>query len=131
MADILVIDDEELALFTMREILEDAGHTVATASDGAAGLALQGSRRFDLVITDMIMPHKEGAQLIGEIREKDPGIPILAVSGSGRTRNTDLLELAKQCGANAVLTKPFSEEDLLKVLAVCLGTGKTDLPSAS
>ena len=131
MADILVIDDEELALFTMREILEDAGHTVATASDGAAGLALQSSRRFDLVITDMIMPHKEGAQLIGEIREKDPGIPILAVSGSGRTRNTDLLELARQCGANAVLTKPFSEEDLLKVLAVCLGTGKTDLPSAS
>jgi CheY-like chemotaxis protein len=122
MAHILVIDDEELSLFTMREILEEAGHTVVTAGDGMAGLALQGAQAFDLVITDMVMPHKEGVQLIVEIRERDSRIPILAISGSGRSRNTDFLELARQRGANAVLTKPFSEEDLLNALAVCLET---------
>jgi CheY-like chemotaxis protein len=117
-----VIDDEELSLFTMREILEEAGHTVVTAGDGMAGLALQGAQAFDLVITDMVMPHKEGVQLIVEIRERDSRIPILAISGSGRSRNTDFLEMARQRGANAVLTKPFSEEDLLNALAVCLET---------
>lgn len=120
MARILVIDDEELSLFTMREILEDAGHTVETAGDGMAGLALQRSQAFDLVITDMIMPQMEGAELIAEIRATNSSIPILAISGSGRSRSTDFLESAKQRGANAVLTKPFSEDDLLNVLTVCL-----------
>lgn len=122
MANILVIDDEELALFTTREILEDAGHTVASAGDGVTGLELLRSGEFDLVITDMVMPHMEGTQLIAEIREQDARLPILAMSGSGRTGNADFSEAARQCGANAVLAKPFSEEELLNAIATCLGT---------
>lgn len=120
MARILVIDDEELSLFTMREILEDAGHTVETAGDGMAGLALQRSQAFDLVITDMVMPRMEGIELIAEIRGTNSSIPILAISGSGRSHNTDFLELARRRGANAGLIKPFSEDDLLNVIADCL-----------
>lgn len=121
MAHILLIDDEELALFTMSEILEDIGHTVATAGDGVAGLALQNSQEFDLVITDMVMPHKVGTQIISEIRAKNSHLPIVAISGGSRVQNVDALEIAKQCGATSVLNKPFSEEELVEVVTACLG----------
>lgn len=124
MAHILLIDDEELALFTLREILEGAGHTVETAGNGEDGLALQEARTFSMIITDMIMPRVEGTQTIRTIRDRNPDLPIVAMSGGGRTRNTDLLEIAKQCGVNAVLTKPFSEEELLCVVNAFLTADK-------
>jgi len=116
MARILVIDDEQLARFTIREILEAAGHEVVEAKNGAQGLAFQKAQPCDLVITDIIMPEKEGIETIIEMRRDFPKLPIIGISGGGRTRNMDFLKIAKQYGANVVLAKPFSEEDLLKAL---------------
>lgn len=120
MARILVVDDEELARFTMREILEGAGHEVAEAKNGAQGISLQRSRRFDIVITDIIMPEKEGVQTIIELRQEFPSLPIIAISGGGRTRNLDFLKIAEQYGARKILPKPFSEEELLAAVESCL-----------
>jgi CheY-like chemotaxis protein len=120
MARILVIDDEELARFTMREILESAGHAVEEAKNGAQGISLQRSQPFDVVITDIIMPEKEGVQTIIELRQDFPTLPIIAISGGGRTRNLDFLRIAEQYGAKKILPKPFSEEDLLDAVGGCL-----------
>ena len=120
MARVLVIDDEQLARFTVREILETAGHDVVEAKNGGQGLAYQNADSFDIVVTDIIMPEKEGVETIIEMKRDFPDLPIIAISGGGRTRNLDFLEIAKQYGADSVLAKPFSEEELLSAVDACL-----------
>ena len=116
MARILVIDDEELARFTLREILEGAGHEVTEARNGNEGLSFQRAQHFDLVITDIIMPEKEGVETIIEIKRDFPDLPVIGISGGGRTRNLDFLKLAKDYGADQILPKPFSESQLLDMV---------------
>jgi CheY-like chemotaxis protein len=123
MARILVIDDEELARFTVREILESGGHEVIEARDGVEGLAMQRAQRCDLVVTDVIMPRKEGVEMIIEMKQEQPALKIIAISGGGRTRNLDFLKLAKEFGADKVLAKPFSAEDLIGAVRECLLAG--------
>ena len=120
MARILVVDDEQLARFTMREILESAGHDVTEAKNGAQGIACQKAQPFDVVITDIIMPEKEGVQMIMELKRDFPELPIVAISGGGRTRNLDFLKIAERYGAQKILAKPFSEEELVDVVNACL-----------
>lgn len=113
MARVLIIDDEQLARFTMREILEGGGYEVVEAANGREGLERQREHRCDAVVTDIIMPEKEGIETIIELRKDFPEITIVAISGGGRTRNLDFLALAEKFGADRILPKPFSEEDLL------------------
>jgi YesN/AraC family two-component response regulator len=120
MARILVIDDEQLARFTMREILETAGHEVEEAKNGDQGISSQKAQPFDVVITDIIMPEKEGVQTIIELRRDFPSLPIIAISGGGRTRNLDFLKIAERYGAKRILAKPFSEDELLDAVNTCL-----------
>ena len=122
MARILVIDDEELIRFAVREMVEGNGHQVEEAEDGAAGLARLGRGGIDLVITDIVMPNMEGIQAITEIRKIDREIPILAISGSGRIGASDRLSAAGEAGADAVLKKPFSDKELQEKIASLLAT---------
>ena len=121
MANILVADDEELARFTIREILEAEGHTVVEAKNGVEAIALFNKNPTDLIITDIIMPDKEGIETIIELKRDHPEVKIIAISGGGRTRNLDFLDLAKRYGANVILAKPFSEDELLGALGEVLG----------
>ncbi|CCQ72428.1 response regulator [Magnetospira sp. QH-2] len=116
MATILVIDDEELARFTIQEILESEGHVVLEAANGEEGLAVFRDNKVDLVITDIIMPRKEGIETISELKADAPNLPVIAISGGGRTRNLDFLELSKEYGATSVVVKPFTDEDLMAVV---------------
>jgi len=120
MARILVVDDEELARFTLREILETAGHDVSEAGNGNEAVAQQKEQGFDLIITDIIMPEKEGVETIIDLKRDYPDLKIIAISGGGRTRNLDFLKLAEQYGADKVLAKPFSEDELLQNVNACL-----------
>lgn len=116
MARVLVIDDEQLARFTMREILESAGHEVVEAKNGKQGISFQRAESFDIVVTDIIMPEKEGVETIIELKRDYPTLPIIAISGGGRTRNLDFLKIAEQYGADRILAKPFSEEELIEAV---------------
>ena len=120
LARILIIDDEEVARFTLREILESRGHEVDDASDGLEGIAKQKAGEFDLVITDIIMPEKEGVETTIELRHEYPNLKIIAISGGGRTRNLDFLKMAEQFGADKVMAKPFSPDELLAAVNECL-----------
>jgi CheY-like chemotaxis protein len=113
---ILVIDDEPLARYTLAKILSGDGYDVVVAEDGESGLAAVLEHDPDAIITDLIMPKKEGIETIFGIRRERPGIPIIAISGGGRYVNSDLLPLAQSVGADAVIAKPFEAKDLLEPL---------------
>ena len=113
MARIRVIDDDELVRSTVRATLEHADHEVEVAGDGHQGLARYQSGRFDLVVTDIIMPDKDGIETIIELRQHNPAVKIIAISGGGRTSNEIFLDVAKKFGAVDVLAKPFTPKQLI------------------
>lgn len=111
MGNILVIDDESNVRLLIRKMLESEGHTIIEASDGFEGVEHYHNSQVDVVITDLIMPDKEGLETIHELKKEYPDIKIIAMSG---TENRDIhLGTAKLLGATDVLTKPFKKEALL------------------
>jgi CheY-like chemotaxis protein len=120
MSSILLVDDHAEFLAVQQELLENAGHTVVTATDGFKALAMVDAGRFDLVITDIIMPNKEGIETIMEIRRRYPSLKVIAMSGGGRVGAMSYLELAEKLGAIHSLEKPFNEATLLKAIDIAL-----------
>ncbi len=116
MTDILIIDDEAGIRGFMRTVLEGSGYTVREAPDGEAGLRLVRERVPDLVISDLIMPEREGLETIQMLREEFPEVKILAVSGGGMLEPSDRLIDAELFGADASLAKPFALSDLRDVV---------------
>lgn len=120
MARILIIDDENLVRFALRQVLEDAGYGVEEAEDGEKGLEHMAANGIDLVITDIVMPNKEGIQTITEIKATKPEIPVLAISGGGRIGKVDYLSSSREAGADDTLRKPFTDDVLLEKVATLL-----------
>ena len=116
MANILVIDDEPRMIRVIGEILNKAGHEVVTAESGDEGIACIAKHAIDLVITDIIMPEKEGIETIGEIKQDHPDLPIIAISGGSLKGAGSYLETAAALGAAATLEKPFHSFELLQVV---------------
>ena len=125
MARILIVEDEKLARLTLRKILQDVGHQVAEATNGVEGLAMFRAAPCDVVITDIIMPEKEGVAMIIELKRDFPDVRVIAISGGGRTRNLDFLKLAAKYGAQRVLPKPFSYQDLVAAVDAVLENPST------
>lgn len=97
----------------LRLTLSHFGHVVIEARNGAEGLALFPRAAADLVITDIVMPEKEGLGVLMELRKKQPPVKVIAISGGGRQSPADYLHMATLLGAAKVLTKPFSNEVLM------------------
>jgi len=108
MANILLIDDDAMLREMLHAALGNAGHRVTLAAEGNAGLAALKTGAFDLVITDLIMPGKEGIETIIELRHRAPQLKIIAMSGGGQGRPTNYLAMAGKLGARRTLAKPFS-----------------------
>jgi len=123
MARVLVVDDEPLLRRTLRTALERAGYQVEEAHDGNDALRKFSEQRPDLVLTDIVMPDREGVETIAELRRRDPAVPIIAMSGGGSVGGEMFLQLAEQLGATATLAKPIRNADLLKQVEVCLRAG--------
>ena len=110
---VLVIDDDPVARQTIQAILEDEGYSVTCVGNGRIGLAAFRKNRPDVVVTDLIMPEKDGIETIMQLRTMWPDGRIIAVSGGGRTGNKEFLHMAERVGASTVLAKPFEPADLL------------------
>jgi CheY-like chemotaxis protein len=122
MASILLIDDMPAVRRAIAAVLRGAGHSVSEAPDGAAGLAKAGEQRFDLIVTDILMPDIDGTTVVMEITARAERPRVLAISGgSGALSETDALRLAS-LKADATLAKPFANADLLAVVDRLLGT---------
>ncbi len=112
MQRILVIDDEPQLRAILKRFLEIEGYEVEVASDGKEGMRLFNRNPADLVITDLIMPEKEGIETIRELKASFPSVKIIAMSGGGRIGPETYLSLAKRLGAHKTLTKPFELKEL-------------------
>jgi len=122
MARILVVDDEEIVRFTLRQMLEKEGHEVFEAANGQEALNCFEDSRVNLIITDIIMPEKEGIETIVELRRRRPDVKIIAVSGGGRTMTMDYLEIAERLGADSALAKPLERQAVVGAVARALGS---------
>jgi len=123
MPHILLIDDDPLFRSMLCATLEQMGHTVSEAANGSEGLAAYARASADLVLTDLVMPEKEGVETIRELCQKWPGVRIIAMSGGGRASAEDYLKIAKFMGAAQLLAKPFSKDELAAAIGAVLGPG--------
>ncbi|MBW2064289.1 MAG: response regulator [Deltaproteobacteria bacterium] len=121
MSRILVIEDDPKIRKVLRKLLEREGHDVEEASDGLEGLRLYRKKPADLVITDIIMPRKEGLETILDLRREFPDVKIIAISGGGRLGPHLYLEVAEGFGAFRVFSKPFDLEELQGAILELLG----------
>jgi CheY-like chemotaxis protein len=120
---ILLVDDNDAIRTVLRRLLARSGFDVVEARNGVEALAAHRAQPADIVVTDLIMPEKEGLETILELRRMQPRLRIIAMSGGGRVRAQDYLKLAAALGASRTLAKPFSEAELLKAIQDLLAAG--------
>lgn len=113
MARILVVDDDSHIREMLRFLFESEGHEVLEASEGEAAMRLHLQSPADLVVTDILMPGKEGVQTIIDFRRDFPGIKIIAISGGGIVGPALYLNLAEKFGAQKAFTKPLEVDKLM------------------
>jgi DNA-binding NtrC family response regulator len=117
MKRVLVVDDDADARQELSELLAGVGFDVNSARNGRDGLKQAASVRFDLVITDILMPDMEGLEFILSIKKAHPDVKIVAISGGGRFKNMSFLDIAKKFGADRAFEKPLPIKQLLQDVA--------------
>ncbi len=110
---ILVVEDEEGVRTVVRAALEQVGYRVTTATNGIEATRLLEDGGYELVLTDVLMPDKDGIEVISDLRRECPELPIIAMSGGGRLPRDGYLAIARHLGAHAILQKPFTVDELL------------------
>ena len=121
---VLVIDDDSAVLHSLMSIFEAYGIEIATARDGRAGLSAFRRILPKVVLTDIIMPEKDGLEMIMAMRRERPDVKIIAMSGGGRIGASDFLSIAKGLGADATIAKPFEGEDIIAMVRGYLPAGR-------
>lgn len=116
-AKVLVIDDDEIVRMTLRVILQRENCIVIEAKNGNQGVAMYKQENPDIVITDILMPDKEGLETITEIRACNAKVKIVAMSGGGNTKNMSFLKMAQKVGADQVINKPFKADEIPTLVA--------------
>lgn len=121
MGRILVIDDDEGVLQLIRRALRQGGHDVDCASNGEDGLRMFLANRPDVVVTDIFMPETDGLEFIRSLRDTGHAFHLIAMSGGGAAGHLDVLRVARQLGAQRVLTKPFRVAELVGLIRELIG----------
>ena len=116
MARILIIDDEPQIRSMLKLMLERDGYEVIEAPDGVEGIKVYRQNPADLIITDLIMPNKDGIGMIIDLKKEFPDVNIIAMSGGGLNKPDGYLKGAKKLGAACTLTKPIDREEMLKAV---------------
>jgi CheY-like chemotaxis protein len=110
---VLAVDDDEAVLTLFANVLTDAGYEVSTAQDGVKALRMAQAQSFDLLLTDLVMPDRDGIEVIQSIRKQQPNMKIIAISGAF---GGNMLRAAELLGAHATVLKPCSPSQLLTIV---------------
>ncbi len=113
MPRILVIDDDAQIRDVLRQALERVGYEVVCAPDADSATALCEDGKTDLIITDIVMPEKDGMEAIIEFKKNLPGTKIIAISGGAKIGPYSYLMMAQRLGADRIFTKPLDRGELL------------------
>lgn len=119
MATVLVIEDAEAVRKAIVSVLQViGGHTVLSAADGQAGMELLRGQAVDVAVTDIWMPGEDGIAFLREAKTLRPDLPVIVVTGGGPDFPPIELSVSvvESHGADAVLIKPFEDEDLLEAV---------------
>ena len=122
MPHILIIDDDATMRDVLFEMMDLEGYTAMVAENGLAAQKLIEINHFDCIITDIVMPEKEGLETILYITKNRPDTPIIAISGGARIKPESYLDMALQFGARFAFEKPFVRKDLIAAVKKCLET---------
>ncbi len=120
MARILVIDDDKGIRNMLKVLLERAGHEITEAVDGREGIEKFRTNPTDLIITDVVMPEKDGIEVMLELKREFPGVRVIVISGGGVVPPEYYLECVKGLGAAYTLEKPFDVDVLLATVEMSL-----------
>lgn len=129
---ILVVDDDAAVRDLVRALLEQNGYEVSDAADGESAIASYEANPVDMVLLDILMPHKEGLETLIELKQRHPNLAVFAMSASGARRGHDFLKIASKFGADGILQKPFSPDELLALLrphSAAAGSAERSLPA--
>jgi len=113
---IVIIDDDEQIREMLKQILAREGYGIFVAANGKEGMQIYREKQTDLVITDIIMPEKDGLETITELRKDFPEVKIIAMSGGGSKGPESNLQAAKRLGAVCTLTKPVRRKEMLSAV---------------
>lgn len=117
MTKILIIEDDEEVCEYLESVLSRAGYECLCASNGKTGVELFMTDPADIVITDIIMPEKDGIETIMDLRRRNSRLKVIAISGGGRAEPENYLHSAKLLGANKTMKKPFTNEEMLQAIS--------------
>ena len=109
MARILVIDDDYEIRLALKKLLERDGHEVLQASNGKEGARVYGTESLDLIITDLLMPEKDGVEVLLDLRTNHPETKAIVISGEGQ----EFLPAAEDFGALHTFSKPFNGKEVI------------------
>ena len=121
-AKVLIVDDSALARRTVRQALEELGHTVEEASDGAQALERYYISKPELVILDMVMSGMYGLEVLAKLREMDPDARVIVATADIQTTTADQ---AKAAGAKGILNKPVNRQQLAATIQLVRAGGDT------
>jgi CheY-like chemotaxis protein len=130
MTEVLVVDDDALMRGLLAEWLGEAGYRVREAENGTKALQMLRSRPAGLLISDMDMPGRDGAQTIDEARRMQPGLAVIAISGGGRDGRQNWAAKALKLGATTALAKPFEKSALLAAVREVVPRGQSGATQA-
>lgn len=117
MKRILVVDDDIIMRETLRDILIFEGFKVCEAEGGNSALEKISNQDYDLIITDILMPERDGFEVIQESKRKNPRVQVLAISGGGYISADSYLKMANDMGADAILPKPFDVDSFISLVS--------------
>ena len=124
MSRILIIEDDMLTREWLESLLTRNGYTVDSATNGQEGIDLFKNHQAELVITDIVMPEKDGIETITDLKRHHPEVKVIAISGGERRPegvSKNYLHSARLLGANRAMQKPIANEDLLMAVRELLG----------
>jgi len=123
MARILIIEDDNLTREWLESLLSRNGYVVESASNGQLGTELFLPESADLVVTDIVMPEKDGIETITDLKRHNPNVKVIAISGGERRPagvSRHYLHSAKLIGADRAMQKPITNEDMLAAISELL-----------
>ncbi|MCB9964843.1 MAG: response regulator [Rhodospirillales bacterium] len=116
MANILLVEDHEDVREALCEILQQAGHAVTEAHDGVQAETFLGKNRYDLMITDIMMPNKTGFDLIDDVKKSHQNMKIIAISGGGNYLTSSMTTKLANLRADKALSKPFMPNQIIQAI---------------
>lgn len=121
MPHVLVIDDDPQIRELWVDVLSEGGVDTSQAANGVEGVRLAAQNDYDVIVTDLLMPDKDGIETLMEIKSTNPTAKIVVISGSGQVMGGALMDVARELGAEEVLTKPVDIDRFYAVVAGLAG----------